>query len=535
MSDPFLGEENDTSSRIGSSSMWAPELKELEERRFFANQMGGEANIERQHSSGRLSARERIEKLLDPDTFREIGILAGKGVYSDTGELISVTPANVIIGMGRIHGEKVMVSAEDFTVRGGSSEATSPEKWQYAERLALEYRMPMIRLVETAGGSVNLVQQMGATKIPGYPHWRWVEMLSTVPVISAALGACAGFGARRVVSSHFSVMAEGTSQVFAAGPAVVLPGVNEQVSKEELGGSKVHAHGSGVVDNEASDEADALSQIRTLIKFLPGSVFKLPSRVETSDSPDRKEEQLASIIPRNRRRGYQMRELLNMVFDQDSSFEIGKYQGRSQITMLARLNGWPVGILANDPIQFGGAMTAKSAEKMIRFIDMCDTFHIPIVNFVDQPGTYIGSTAEKDGTVRMAIRAGAAIDQVTVPWYTVFVRRCFGLAGAGYGPLRGANLRIAWPSAYWGSIPFDGGVEAAFRRDIQSAPEPELRRNELIAQFRPYESPFKTAEQFGIQDIVDPRMTRPILCDWIEQAYEQLPMELGPKARGMRP
>lgn len=535
MFDRIAGTEDDALEGGEDSSIWAVELKELERRRSFANKMGGEANIERQHLSGRLSARERIEKLLDRGTFHEIGALAGKGVYSATGELVTVTPANVIIGMGRIHGEKVVVSAEDFTVRGGSSEATSPEKWQYAERLALEYRMPMIRLVETAGGSVNLVRQMGATKLPGYPQWRWVEMLSTIPVISAALGACAGFGARRVVSSHFSVMVKGTSQVFAAGPAVVLPGVKQDIDKEELGGSKVHAHGSGVVDNEASDEVDALTQIRTLLGFLPGNVYKLPSRVENQDPPDRKEEKLASIIPKNRRRGYQMRGLLEMVFDENSLFEIGRFQGRSQITMLARLNGWPVGVLANDPSQFGGAMTAKSAEKMIRFVDMCDTFHIPIVNFVDQPGTYIGSVAEKDGTVRMAIRAGAAVDQVTVPWYTVFVRRCFGLAGAGYGPLRGANLRIAWPSAYWGSIPFDGGIEAAFRRDIEAASNPELRRDELIAQFRPYESPFKTAEQFGIQDIVDPRTTRPILCEWIEMAYEQLPMELGPKGRGMRP
>jgi len=533
--DPRAADRPDVSESVEEPHPWGHELAELTQRSMFANKMGGVENIARQHSSGRLTARERIERLLDPETFVEIGALAGRAHYDETGSVDGITPANVIIGTGRIHGNKVVVSAEDFTVRGGSSEATSPEKWQYAERLALEYKLPMVRLVETAGGSVNLIRQMGATKLPGYPQWRWVEMLSTAPVISAALGACAGFGARRVVSSHFSVMVRGTSQVFAGGPAVVLPGVNQEIDKEELGGSKVHAHGSGVVDNEADDESDALDQIRAILDYLPSNVFTLPTRRYGHDRRDRQEDELAAIIPRNRRRTYPMRHLLELVFDQDSLFEVGRYQGRSQITALGRLDGWPVGILANDPQQHAGALTARSAEKMIRFVDMCDTFHLPVVNLVDQPGTYVGQAAEREGTVRMAIRAGAAVDQATVPWYTVIVRRCFGLAGAGYGPLRGANLRVAWPSAYWGSIPLEGGVQAAYRRDISNAASPDVRQAELMAQFAPYESPFKTAEQFGIQDIIHPRRTRPLLCEWIEDAYQLLPQQLGRKSRGIRP
>lgn len=517
------------------TSNWCSELSELERRQELARAMGGPENIARQHAAHRMTARERIDRLLDRGSFQEIGVLAGRAHYDSEGKVDGLSPANVVTGTGLIEGRKVVVAAEDFTVRGGSSEATSPEKWQYAERLALEYRWPMIRLVETAGGSVNLVRQMGATKLPGYPHWRWVDMLSTVPVVSAALGACAGFGARRVVSSHFSVMVKGTSQVFAGGPAVVGPGVNQEIDKEALGGSKVHAHGSGVVDNEALDESDALVQIRRILSFLPGSVFELPTRNATSDPADRQEDLLSSIVPRNRRRTYPMREIMTLIFDEDSIFEIGRFQGRSQITALARLDGWPVGVLANDPQQHAGALTAKSADKLIRFVDMCDTFHLPIVNLVDQPGTYVGAAAEQDGTVRMAIRAGATVDQTTVPWYTVIVRRCFGLAGAGYGPLRGANLRVAWPSAYWGSIPFEGGVQAAYSREIRSARDPEARLAELMQEFTPYESPFKTAEQFGIQDIINPSHTRPLLCAWVADAYRLLPEQLGKKSRGMRP
>ena len=513
---------------------WLPELEELERRRAFAYAMGGEDNIARQHASGRLTARERIDALLDPGSFHEIGVLTGRGVRED-GQLVSMVPANVIIGTGRIDGRKVVVSAEDFTVRGGSSEATSPEKWQYAEKLALEYRRPMIRLVETAGGSVNLVRQMGATKLPGYPQWRWTDMLSTVPVISAALGACAGFGARRVVSSHFSVMPKGTAQVFAGGPAIVKPGVRQSIHKESLGGSAVHTHGSGVVDNEAEDERDALAQIRRVLSYLPSSAYQTAPHHSSDDDPERSDESLRYVVPRNRRRVYDMRRIVASVFDRDSLFEIGRYQGRSQITMFGRLHGYPVGILANDPMHHAGALTAASAEKMIRFIDLCDTFHVPMVNFVDQPGTYIGEQAEQEGTVRMAIRAGAAVDQATIPWYTVVVRRCFGLAGAGYAPLRGMNLRVAWPSAYWGSIPLEGGIEAAFARDIEASPDPDIRRQELHEQFRGLDSPFLTAEQFGIQDIIDPADTRSLLCDWIGDAYGLVQSGLGPKTRGMRP
>ena len=518
-----------------SVPVWAEALGEMEFRRGLALGMGGEEKVARQHAHGRLTARERIDLLLDEGSFAEIGVFTGKGTYDEDGRLVSVVPANVVVGTGAVGGVRVVVVAEDFTVRGGSSESTSPEKWQYAERLALEYRMPIVRLVETAGGSVNLLEQAQATKIPGYPHWPWMDMLGVIPVVGVALGACAGLGAMRVVASHFSVMTKGTSQVFAGGPAVVAPGVGEKIGKQELGGSDVHARGSGVVDNEAEDEADALGQVRRFLSYLPASVFEMPRRVEPVDCPDRREESLASVIPLEKRRAYSMRSVLEAVFDRGSLFEIGRFQGRSLIAMLGRLDGYPVAVMGNDPMHSGGALTAEAAEKMIRFVDMCDTFHLPIVNFVDQPGTYVGSTAEARGTVRVGVRAAIMLEQVSSPWCTIFVRRAFGLAGGAFGPqTHGLTQRYAWPSAYWGSIPIEGGVEAAYKSDIASAPDPDARREELIRHFKPIESPFRTAERFGIQDIIDPRQTRPILCSWIESAYRLIPEHLGIKARTMR-
>jgi acetyl-CoA carboxylase carboxyltransferase component len=438
------------------------------------------------------------------------------------------------MGTGRIHGRRVVVSGEDFTIRAGSSEATNADKWIWAEILARDMRIPIVRLVDTAGGSIKLLEQAGSTKLPGYPHNDARNMLGLVPVAAAAMGSVAGLGAARVVTSHFSVMVKGTTQAFAAGPYVVGHATGEKLTKEELGGYKIHARGSGVVDNEAEDKMDAFRQIRQFLSYMPQNACQLPPRQEPSDDPTRREEELLSIIPREKRRTYKTRKILQMVFDRDSLFEIGYYQGRSLIAMLGRLNGYPVGVMASDTNFYGGGMDATAAEKLIRFVDMCDSFHLPIVNFVDQPGVVVGLAAEKQGTIRAAVRALAAIEQSQVPWVAVIMRKSFGVAGSGYGRQRDLNLRYAWPSGHWGSLPIEGGVEAAYWRDIQASDDHEARLKELVEYYRKFESPFRTAERFGVHDIIDPRDTRPILCDWVEMAYEVLPQQLGPVYRTMR-
>jgi acetyl-CoA carboxylase carboxyltransferase component len=263
-------------------------------------------------------------------------------------------------------------------------------------------------------------------------------------------------------------------------------------------------------------------------------VYQAPPRQAPGDDPKRREEDLLTAIPRDRRRSYDVRRILHLVVDRGSFFEIGGTYGQPLVTGLARLDGYPVGVMANDPRHFGGAVDADAADKMIRFIDLCDTFHLPCVNFVDNPGFLIGTSAEREGTARVGARALIAVYQATVPWVSILIRRVYGVAGAAHGNAQALNLRYAWPSGDWGSLPIEGGVQAAYRREIEAAPDPAVRRREIEDRLAQYRSPFRTAEAFGVEEIIDPRDTRPLLCDWVENAYSLVARDLGPKRRKTR-
>ncbi len=516
---------------------WQPEVDEIKRRVERAKEMGGLENVARQHKSGKLTVRERIDRLVDPGSFREIGALAGKATY-ENGEMISFTPSNYVVGAARIEGRRVIVGGDDFTVRGGAADARIGDKAGYGELMARELRLPIIRLVDGTGGggSVKTIEMTGRTYVPANPAWDTVvALMSEVPVVGACMGSVAGLGAVRVVTSHFSLMVRGTSQLFVAGPPVVERGIGEKVPKEQLGGAHIHARESGAVDNEVESEEEAFIEIRRFLSYLPSNVWQIPPRTLTNDDANRREKDLISIIPRDRRQTYDIRRLLRLIVDQDSFFEIGKFYGRPLVTGLARLNGYAVGIAASDSQQGGGALDAPGSEKLTRFVDLCDTFHLPVVNFVDQPGFLIGTAAERAGTVRYGARALAAIYQATVPWVSVIIRRVFGVAGAAHGNAQGLNLRYAWPSGDWGSLPIEGGVQAAYRRDIESAPDPAARRREIEEMLHELRSPFRTAEAFGIEEIIDPRDTRPLLCEWVSTAYDIIPTQLGPRGRGCRP
>jgi acetyl-CoA carboxylase carboxyltransferase component len=517
---------------------WKPELEEIARREALAREMGGAERVARARAAGRLTVRERIERLLDPGSFHETGILAGRGEYDEQGRLASFTPSNFVCGRGRIEGRPVVVGGDDFTVRGGAADGAIGNKMGWAEKAARDLRLPLVRLVDGTGGggSVRTNATLRRSYVPFIPDWDVsVELLSTVPVAAAALGPVAGLGAARVAAAHFSVMVRETSQVFVAGPPVVRRALGREVGKDELGGAHIHARGSGAVDNEAASEDDALAQIRRFLSYLPSSVWEAPPRTPAGDEPDRREEELLSLVPRDRRKPHDVRRLLELVLDRGSVFEMGRGYGRPVLTALARLDGVPVGVLANDPRQRGGAVDADGAEKTARFVDLCDTFHLPVVNFVDNPGFEIGVEAEKRGTIRHGVRALFAVYQAQVPWCSVLVRRCFGVAGAGHGRHHELNLRYAWPSAEWGSLPIEGGVEAAYRRQIEAAPDPDALRAELEAKLASLRSPLLTAEAFGVEEIIDPRDTRPLLVEWARRAWTLLPASLGPRARGLRP
>ncbi len=516
---------------------WQSEVDEIRRREALARQMGGPENIKRQHDGGKLTVRERIERLLDPGSFHEYGALAGTPRYEgDT--LAEFMPANFVVGTGCINGRKVVVGGDDFTVRGGAADAAVGNKQGYGELLAHELRMPIIRLVDGTGGggSVRSLDKMKRTYVPANPAFDvLVKVMSEVPVVAGCMGSVAGLGAARVAASHFSVMVRGSSQLFVAGPPVVKFGVGEDLTKEELGGSDIHAHLSGAVDNEVESEDEAFEHMRRFLSYLPQNVWQVPPRIPPTDDSARREQELISLVPRNRRHGYDARRIVELVMDRGSFFEIAPYFGPSLVTGFARLDGYPVGVMANDPYNIGGSLDGPASDKMVRFVDLCDTFHLPVVNFVDQPGFLIGREAESSGTIRRGVRALYAVFQTITPWVAIMVRKSFGVAGAGHGITTGLNLRYAWPSADWGSLPIEGGIEAAYKRDLAASPDPEKLRRELEEKFNAVRSPIRTAEAFGIEEIIDPRDTRSLLCDWVHLAYEIVPTQLGIRTRTMRP
>ena len=498
---------------------WDPELDDLKRRQKLALKLGGADKVARHRSAGKLTVRERIAGLVDEGTFEEIGSVAGFPEYDEDGRLAAFTPANVVCGSAHIDGRNVFITGDDFTVRGGANDGGLRDKFQYAETRAKNWRVPLVRLVDGTGGggSVKHLETMGRTYLPDVPQFTEVlDALSEIPVVALGLGSVAGMGAARVCASHYSVMVRGTSQLFAAGPPVVAR-TGQTLTKEELGGSQIHAK-NGTIDDEVTTEQEAFARARRFLSYLPSSVHEAAPRVACDDPPNRSADELISAVPRNARRVYKMRPILEAITDADSFFEIGKAWGRSVITGLARLNGWPVAILAGDPYHYGGAWTADASRKAIRLIDLAQTFQLPVVHFVDIPGFLIGKDAEASGVMRYGTQALVAARQSTVPWCAVMVRKAFGMAGLAQRNGSGAFQRYAWPSAQWGSLPIAGGVEAAYRAVIEAAPDPAAKRAEIETRLETLQSPLRTAEAFGVEEIIDPRRTRSYLTRFADLA-----------------
>ncbi len=520
---------------------WKPEVEEIERRRELAAELGGPEAVERQHALGRRTVRERIDGLTDAGSFREHGAIAGHAELDEQGRMVRFHAANYVVGVARVDGRPVVVGGEDFTQRGGSPSPAGLRKSVYSEDLALRYRLPLVRFLEGGGGSVAGPAKSrggGPRPDPGAPvnappRFRSIgEVLATVPVVSAAVGPVAGFPAARLVASHFSIMTRRTAQVLVGGPALVARALGEEKSKEELGGAQVHGR-NGVVDNVAEDEVEVDALVRRFLSYLPTNVYELPPATPCGDDRERCEEELLSLVPRDRRKIFDARRLVALVMDRDSFFELTPGWGRSQVTGLARLEGRPVGVWINDSRFYAGSMTADGAQKARRFVDLCDTFHLPIVSFVDEPGFMIGAQAEREATIRYGAAALMAVQQSTVPWASVHVRKAYGVAAAAhFGP---EGYVLAWPSAGTGALPVEGGVAVAFRRDIESAPDPEARRAELEEQMARRGSPFPRAEAFGVHDLIDPRRTRPMLCEWRDWVEARLPEHLGRRTYTYRP
>lgn len=498
---------------------WKDEIEEIHRRQQLAAEMGGRERVERQRSRGKLTVRERIAALLDDGSFREWGSLAGEGQYDANGQLTGFRASSCLTGRGEIDGRTVVVSADDFTIRGGSSETYHHEKNAQAEIMAAEYGLPLVRLLDGTGGggSVAEIERLGATYVPYVPGFdQVVANLGAVPVVSLGLGAVAGLGAARLVASHYSVMVRGLSQMFTAGPPVVAA-AGEKVTADQLGGADLHA-ASGSIDDVVESEADAFARTRRFLSYLPSRAGVSPTRSACDDPADRVEPWLDSAIPRDRRWPYEVRPILEAVLDRGSLFEIGRAWGRSAVTALARLDGVPVAVIASDPGQMGGTWTAAASRKIGRHVELAETFRLPIVHFVDVGGFTIGSQAEKAGTIRDGTRAIATIFQSTVPWCAVILRRAFGVAGAGMMDHTRFRYRLAWPSGDWGSLPAEGGIEAAFKAQIEAAPDPEAAKREIRERLERLRSPFRSAERFYVEEIIAPSGTRRWLCEFANLA-----------------
>jgi acetyl-CoA carboxylase carboxyltransferase component len=519
--------------RVESVLSWQKELDDVTKRRALALRMGGPDKVARQHASGKLTVRERIDRLLDAGSFREVGTIAGAARY-DAGELVDFVPANQVSGHGTIDARPVAVVGDDFTVRGGAADASVYEKLLYPERLAHDLRMPIVRLVDGTGGggSVRTLESKGFTYVPALPGWHILDgNLARVPVVGLALGSVAGLGAARVAASHYALIVRETAQIFAAGPPVVAH-AGQTVTKEELGGSQLHAR-NGTVDDEVESEDAAFARTRRFLAYLPRSVYELPARVGCDDDPGRREEMLLSIVPRDERKVYTMRPIVEAIVDRGSFLEIGRLWGRSVICGLARFGGVACAVLASDPYHYGGAWTRASSEKLTRLVDLADTFHLPIVHLVDVPGFQVGVDAERAATIRAGVRAMSAIERSSVPWCTILVRKCFGVAGAANRPAGRLSMRYAWPSGSWGSLPIAGGLEAAYRADLEAAANPQEKRAEIEARLRAVTSPVRSAEKFSIEEIIDPRDTRRLVCEFAELAVHALTP--GPSQQPYRP
>jgi acetyl/propionyl-CoA carboxylase alpha subunit/acetyl-CoA carboxylase carboxyltransferase component len=557
--------------RTHGEDSWAPMLAEVQALQDIAHARfapgSTDPGVVRQRSRGKLTCRERIDLLLDPGSFREVGSLAGFASYDDEGRIADFTPSNHVGGWGKIEGRAAIVCADDFTSRGGHADGSIGGKSNHLDRLSLELQCPSIRLLDgsSGGGSVAAMvprQQAagesaakessgaitagrprvaggGGSFLPGHlGSSMFAQQLAAVPVVNVLLGSVVGIGAAKAVLGHFSVMVRDIAQLFVAGPPVVAHAMGYDITKEDLGDWRVHCR-NGSVDNLAETEEDAAEQARRFLSYLPSSVYEAPPVALTDDPADRREDELFTLIPRKRTTTFDMRRAIRLMADRDSFFEIGPLWGTDQIAGFVRFAGHPMGVIASDSRHVnGGALTADGCDKLRRHLDVCDVFHLPILNLVDNPGFAVGLEHEMTGTIRKGGEWMIASAQASVPIFTVIMRRSFGVAGNNFAsPRSGVHARVVWPAADVGGIPPEGGIEAAYKRQLAEAADPAALRAEINARIESARGPIGPLNRFQMEEMIDPRDTRRWICDWLTPAWKVVtqPGRLGPRALGFRP
>ena len=552
---------------------WAPVMEQVETLQSLAEARlspeSQERGVVRQRNRGKLTCRQRIRLLLDEGSFREVGSVAGFASYDDEGNIAEFTPANHVGGWGKIDGRTAVICADDFTSRGGHADGAIGQKSRYLDNLSMELRAPSVRMLDgsSGGGSVATMvpkqkeagestakESTGAIKA-GRPRvtgtggsflpahlgsGMYTEQLCTVPVVNMLLGSVVGIGAAKAVLGHFSVMVRDISQLFVAGPPVVSHAMGYDISKEDLGGWHIHCR-NGSVDNLAETEEEAADMTRRFLSYLPPSVYDAPpvANPDPLDPPDRREEELFTLVPRQRTATFDIRRAIGLLADRDSFFEVGGLWGTDQVTGFVRFNGYPLGVIASDSRhENGGALTADGCDKLRRHLDLCDLFHLPVLNLVDNPGFAVGLEHEIAGTIRKGGEWMVAFAQVKVPIFTVLMRRSFGVAGNNYAtPVSRPSVRVMWPAADVGGIPPEGGIEAAYKRQLAEAEDPVALRAELEARIESARGPLGPLARFEMEEIIDPRDTRRYVCEWVESAFRAAthPQRLSPRALQFRP
>ncbi|HXQ15626.1 MAG TPA: carboxyl transferase domain-containing protein [Caulobacteraceae bacterium] len=548
--------------RTYGEDSWAPMMAEVAALTDIAHARfapgSKDPGVVRQRDRGKLTCRERIDLLLDPGSFREVGSLAGFASYDEDGAVADFTPANHVGGWGKVEGRATVVCADDFTSRGGHSDGAIGAKSGYLDRLSLTMRCPSVRLLDGSSGGGSVASMVptqsrsgesaakestggGGSFLPGHlGSSMFAEQLATVPVVNVLLGSVVGIGAAKAVLGHFSVMVRDIAQLFVAGPPVVAHAMGYDITKEDLGDWRIHCR-NGAVDNLAETEEEAVAQTRAFLSYLPSSVFEPPPVLppDPADPAGQRDEELFTIVPRKRTTTFDMRRAIRLMADTGSFFEIGPLWGTDQITGLLRMNGYPMGVLASDSRHAnGGALTADGCDKLTRMLDVCDLFHLPILNLCDNPGFAVGLEHERTATIRKGGEWMIASAQATTPIFTVIMRRSFGVAGNNYAtPRSGVHARVVWPAADVGGIPPEGGIEAAYKRQLAEAADPAALRAEINARIESARGPIGPLNRFQMEEMIDPRDTRRLVCEWVEQAWRLVcaPDALRPRGFGFRP
>lgn len=493
-----------------------PKIQKLHEMKALSRLGGGEERIRAQHAKGRLTARERLELLLDKGSFREVDAFVVHRTHDFSLDKQKYLADSVVTGWGTIDGRLVYVFSQDFTVFGGSLGEVHAEKICKIMDMAMKNGAPVIGLNDSGGARI----QEGVVSLGGYADIFLRNTLASgvIPQISVIMGPCAGGAVYSPALTDFIFMVRGSSYMFVTGPDVVKAVTHEEVSFEELGGAAVHAEKSGVCHVAADTEADALYLVRKLLSYLPQNNMEDPPFVSTNDDPLRMEEALDSIIPDDPSKPYDMKDVIRLIVDNGQFFEIHESFAQNIVVGFARLGGHSVGIVANQPAVLAGVLDIDASEKAARFVRFCDAFNIPIVTFVDVPGFLPGTYQEHHGIIRAGAKLLYAYCEATVPKLTVITRKAYGGA---YDVMSSKHIRgdfnVAWPSAEIAVMGPEGAVNIIFRRELEKAEDPEKRRAELVAEYREkFANPYVAAARGYLDDVIEPRETRPRLINALE-------------------